>query len=650
MKHHLTLLFCLLGCLALFAEDVPENLFPDQSFRSWSATAERHLTPNGGQNGAPGLVVERKDPQVFDFKMEKIQYPMKPNTRYEISYEASGRDISNLKLGAGVRMEFQLNGQWAGAFMRRGLYGTSDWKTFRFEVTTPAEFDAAYIGFFMGMPFRQPENQLGYAVFCHPVLRELKPIWRVDLLNPPMKRALRAGKNRLIFTHAVIGKLDKMPETVTVTCTGATNFKKEVPAQGGRFIVECDLDKGDSTMELQYGEFTRAIGLTAGLPLPENAILIDDKGRVTRNGKPFLPVCLNTNQACPPLEKLGYVTTEEDIRLFLESPFNVYSEALLTRMRFEGESAGRWGEVTEKTIANALKLMDRAYAAGKLVCIPGRLHSKIKILDAQGPDEAAKLLVKIFASHPATLMWVINDEADVNAEEMRKRDLFSRLDPFHPSYQVQYKVDAYDEAIGGGDIFTMDNYPIYDENSDMEIIAKSMDAMQKHFSFNGGRIACWAVIQAFNWNNYNKTAPYYFPKEEQIRATLVLLSLSGIKGFRFYQRQWLRDGVDHDGYLKRWQMLCRLAQMLRDLEPYLLSDQEHPQFTLKVLKGHVRAQTFRTNDGKLALLVANAGKGEGIAEITFPGGEKLESQYGLTKLENGKWLFKGTNAAGDVIK
>ena len=131
---------------------------------------------------------------------------------------------------------------------------------------------------------------------------------------------------------------------------------------------------------------------------------------------------------------------------------------------------------------------------------------------------------------------------------------------------------------------------------------------------------------------------------------MILNALSGVKWYKFYSRQWLREGVDHDGYLERWKMVCQIAQMLRDLEAYLLSDQDHPQFTVKVLQGDVRAQTFKSNDGRLALLIANAGKGEGIAEITFPGSEKLASQYGLTKLENGKWLFKGVNAAGDVIK
>ena len=117
-----------------------------------------------------------------------------------------------------------------------------------------------------------------------------------------------------------------------------------------------------------------------------------------------------------------------------------------------------------------------------------------------------------------------------------------------------------------------------------------------------------------------------------------------------FHRQWLREGVDHAGYLKRWKMVCRVAQMLRDLEPYLLSSQDHPKFELKVLKGQVRAQTFRTDDGRLALLVANVGKGEGEAEISFPGSEKLRSLYGYTKQENGKWIFKGKNIAGDVIR
>ena len=134
--------------LSAEGEKVPENLFPDQSFRSWKATAERRFTPNGGENGAPALIVERTNPDVFDFQMEKIPYPMKPNSRYEITYRVSGKDISPLKLGAGVRMVFWKNGKWAGSFMRRGLYGSSDWTTFRYELTTPKDFDSAYIGFF----------------------------------------------------------------------------------------------------------------------------------------------------------------------------------------------------------------------------------------------------------------------------------------------------------------------------------------------------------------------------------------------------------------------------------------------------------------------------------------------------------------------
>jgi len=644
-----TFALCLLLCLATFAAE--ENLFPNPEFRSWSKTAERHFEPNIGENGSPGLVVERKDPKVFDFQMEKIQKPMKPNTRYEVTYRAKGKEISSLKLGAAIRLEFHKNGEWAGAFMRRGLHGTSDWQTFRFEVTTPKDFDEAFVGFFLGMPFKQPENQLGYAVFCHPVIRELKPLWHVDLLNPPMRHALRSGSNRLIFNYAVIGGQDPA-DTLTAECTGAATFTRQVPVKDGRFIIECDLPKGDSTLTLRFGEFTETFQLTAGLEPPANAIWIDERGRWTRNGKPFLPVELYNSQACLTLEKIGYVTTEEDIQLFLDSPFNSYKEGMLTRLRFEDEADGvRWNEVTPKTMANAQKLLDRLHAAGKTASfIAQHINSKSKMLGSVGIEAVAKHYIEAFAKHPAALYWTIVDETDMSEESRFLRECFARHDPWHPSVQSQYKVEAYGETIGVSDLFTMDNYPIFDENSTLEIVAQSMDAMQKHYSFNGGHISCGAIVQIFNWNNYNKTAPYYFPKEEQIRASVILEALSGIKAFEFYQRQWLRDGVDHEGYLKRWAAVCRIAQMLRDLEAYLLSDQDHPAFEMKVLQGSVRAQTFKTNDGRLALLVANAGKGEGVAEITFPGGEKLASQYGLTKLVDGKWLFKGLNAAGDVIK
>jgi len=639
----------LLSIGALWAAE--ENLFPGPDFRSWAATAERHFESNAGENGAPGLVVERKDPQVFDFQMEKIQKPMKPNTRYEVSYRAMGKDISGLKLGAGIRLEFRKEGNWAGAFMRRGLYGSSDWRTFHFEVTTPADFDEVYVGFFMGMPEKQLENPLGYAVFCHPVIRELKPLWYVDLLNPPLRHALRAGRNRLIFNYAVVGGKDPA-DSLTAECTGAAVFTRQVPVKDGRFIIECDLPKGESTLKLSFGEFSRTFHLTAGQKPPANATWIDERGRWVRNGKPFLPVELYTNQACLTLENLGFVTTEEDIQLFLDSPFNMLREGMLTRLRFEGEADGvRWNQITPKTLANAKTLMDRIHAKGKTIGITAmHLNPKSRFMEAVGIEAVANAYLENFAKHPATAYWLLVDETDQSDQSTFVREYFARHDPWHPTIQAQYKTEAYGETIGGSDLFFMDNYPIYDENSTLEVVAKSMDSMQKHYSFNGGHISCGAIVQIFNWNNYNKNKPYYFPKEEQIRASVILEALSGIKAFEFYQRQWLREGVDHEGYLKRWAAACRIAQMLRDLEAYLVSDQDHPAFEMKVLQGSVRAQTFKTNDGRLALLVANAGNGEGIAEITFPGGEKLASQYGLTKFEGGKWLFKGTNAAGDVIK
>ncbi|MBQ6473618.1 MAG: hypothetical protein IJJ33_16650 [Victivallales bacterium] len=642
-------IWVLLLSLAGYCAD-EENLFPDPTFRSWSTTAERHFGANIGENGGPGLVVERHDPKVFDFKMEKITAPMKPDTRYEVTYRVMSKDVSRLKLGAAIRLEFQKNGEWAGAFMRRSHFGTSGWTTYRYEVTTPKEFDEAFVGFFLGMPFPQPENQTGYAVFCRPVIRELKPIWNVDLLYPVQRHALRSGHNRLIFTHAVIGVMENPPASITAEFTGATQLTREIPFTPDRFVIEVELAKGESTLTLKYGDFTKVIEMTAGAEMPPYAIWIDERGRVVRNGKPFLPVAIIDNQFTPTCDQIGYVITNEDFQLFLDSPFTTWSHRGLWWARFEGEPKIRWGEITRREVDNALKLMDRVHAAGKTVIIQTRpLHEKSKMLDAYGAMPVLDFLIDTYSGHPALLFWTRNDETDVSATEKAIRAHIAKRDPWHPTLQFQYKVEQYGECIGGADLFCMDNYPIYDENSTLEIVAKAMDAMHKTFSFDG-HIACGCVPQIFNWNNYQKTCPYYFPKEEQIRASVILCALSGVKWYKFYSRQWLREGVDHDGYLERWRMVCRIAQMLRDLEPYLLSDQEHPTFELKAHKGEVRAQAFRANDGRLALLIANAGKGEGVAEITFPGSESLASQYGLTKLENGKWLFSGVNAAGDVIK
>lgn len=629
-----------------------DNLFPDPTFRSWAASAEREFGVNAGENGSPGLIVQRKDKDVFDYKYETVKVPLKPNTRYEIIYRVRGEKISHLKLGAGVRLEFRYKGKWTGAFMRRNKEtGTFPWHTVRYEFTTPKQLDTTYIGFFLGMPFKQPANELGYAVFCSPILRELKPVWQIDLLNPVLRHGLKTGKHALVFASAFIGDVAAKDPAVQVKCTGATEFEMSVPMENDRFVIEADWQPGESTLHFTYSGISKKFNISAGNPMPENGVWIDEKGRMIRNGKPYLPVAIYDNHYTPPLEKYGWVITDEDLKLFCESPFNVYSLGSIWWTRFEGEESNeKWGEITQKHVDNALKLMDILHASGKTVMFCAKpLHKKSKMLDALGETEVIKFMVKTYAAHPAMLMWYLNDETDLSEYELYKRELFAKLDPFHPTIQAQYKIDAYNECIGGADIMAMDNYPIYNAESDLEIIAKSMDALHRRFGVNG-HISCWSLPQIFNWNNYSKTVPWYFPKEEQIRGNLILMALSGIKGFYFYSRQWLREGVDHAGYLKRWEMVCRQAQMLRDLEAYLLSDQEHPEFEMKVIKGHVRAQTFKTNDGKTALLIANVGKGEGVAEITFPEGKNLKSCYGLTGFENGKWVFRGKNATGDIVK
>jgi hypothetical protein len=103
-------------------------------------------------------------------------------------------------------------------------------------------------------------------------------------------------------------------------------------------------------------------------------------------------------------------------------------------------------------------------------------------------------------------------------------------------------------------------------------------------------------------------------------------------------------------FASNWPVICRVAQMLRDLEPFLLSDAPNPKMDVKVIKGQIEAKAFAADDGRINVIVTAIGPGEAEAKIKINGGDKLKSKYGRSTLgQDGAWTFTGKDIDSDIL-
>lgn len=667
MKKNLIRSFCIV--LSIFIGTslltAGENLCPDPTMKSWQLPAEFVWKQWEGLNGQAAILVERTNPNTPVSILRIPVKNLKPGTRYEFGVWIKTENVQTGQgiLGGQICTEFRnCNEHVEGAKYLVGVKGTTAWKMYSDMVITPASgFTHMNLLFMLGQNLRDKNSCTGKVWYSNPFVRELAPEWFVDQICPAMKYSLRPGQQELIFSSFPVGveELNGFTVKAEIFSGDKCEFTKNVPVKDHRFVISPVLGKGDYTVRLTLTNgkisMTKTIALRVPDPAekPGNAVWIDNRGRTWVDGKKFLPVCLYTNHFHPLAAKWGNRWNDADYDRLQKSPFNCVLSNGITRQRngnWKGDG-NFWARPTEENTKAALEFMDEFNRRGlKVIYAALPLHEKFNYEDVTGVDNVIKRLVERFSKHPALLAWYINDEKDVSENELKVRETFGKFDPWHPTYLIHLKYAYFAQFLGGGDIYGMDYYPIFNKNSDMKILTETLDAANKVFSFNG-TLSCWAVPQIFAWNSFDKTHPFYFPKEEEMRATLILMSLSGVKGFVMYIFETIFDAEKPgDDAAIRWKAICNNAQMLRDLEPYLLSDFPAEKLKPEQRQGEVRATAFKAENGSRTVLIAsiNAGPAEAGIKIDNPG--EFVSRYGRSKLDgNGVWIFRGKGIDGDVL-
>ena len=127
--------------------------------------------------------------------------------------------------------------------------------------------------------------------------------------------------------------------------------------------------------------------------------------------------------------------------------------------------------------------------------------------------------------------------------------------------------------------------------------------------------------------------------------------IHGIRGFVGYSYSSLFYGPDKQQFAKTWPLIKQAVAFQHLMAPFLLSTEKAPDFRLKVTKGKVYAQSYRTADGRTALLVSCVGPGESEAEISFEEkAPEFTAHHGSFR-KNGAntWLFRGRDICSGML-
>ncbi|MEN8255488.1 MAG: carbohydrate binding domain-containing protein [Verrucomicrobiota bacterium] len=646
MKYRKSVLFVvatvLVAVSAMSAEPLLKNGAFEEGSKGWELPDPYKIKSFAGRNGTKALAYERKSADEYPLAHQMVG--LEEGKRYTFS---AWIKTDGVKDGtASVCVEFyKKDGSWDRGTYPIGIDGTTDWTLVESSVLAPPELGSARIALYLA------KGGTGKAWFDDVKLVPDDQL-RVNMfvLEPANERITPCDGRIRLRTYVE----DDEPEIMgCLLSLSAGDIQREFKLPVTNGVISADLGtlpEGKAILDAKLFADGKEIAkdrfvLTVAPPvekLPAGACMIDRRGRAIVDGKPYLPVGLYVRN----------IHTNE-VDAIAQSPFN----CLLPYRSMEA----RLDKSDTPSVETINAAMDYCHEKGIkiLFCIKDfypwlQDREPQRWMGFSGSDEVAESLVKEFRNHPALLAWYMNDEAseDKVGKLVDRRRMVNALDPFHPTWGVLYQFEVLPMYGGSTDLMGIDPYPLEEPGvEDMKRVDFSWDMADKT------AMATWVVPQAFNFGVYKapndpaKFRKYRAPTEAEMRAHSILSAIRGAKGFVFYSYFDMdKPPLTKADRKEFWPQLSRVGKMLRDLEPFLLSDLEPIKPKLKLKKGDVQAMEFRDADGNVRLLVAGVGPGKSRAVVGTPSGKKLKSLYGRCRaLGNGAFEFSGDGACADIL-
>ncbi len=640
LENIIGLLLACLGAAGVLAESLlpPAAMTDSGCWTGMGPGVELH--PDGGIAGASSLYYSRLDPAGYRLPGLAVT-TLTPKERYEFGVWVKAQNRGAAPVAVTSAVEFTAGNAYRSGVYLEQLEGDRDWTLLRGEFTMPEGADTATMIFYL------PVGRVGDAWFSEPYLVPVSGIrWHVfkrDSFAPVIASggpvALRIGSSLLgTPTDGKSVRLEVRRDGAvlheTTLAADAAEWQVEFPECVDELELAFTLVGADGQTEAEETLPLRIF--PANTAIPANACRIDRFGHATVAGGKFLPVGIYLNQhdarVVPPRP------IEDEIAILEDSPFNCFMSYDLMFLGLADSSATG----AERT----REVLDLASDAGLKAIVP---------LTSLDPADHVGITswVEALRDHPALLAWYVCDEAPaLRYPEFRPlRELVNRLDPWHPTWAVFCDHSMVPAYTAFSDIYGFDPYPIHSGPGSLAAVVADGDAIRE--TLGAGPIALWSVPQIFRWGSYNfdggaGAATTRCPTEKEMRAIALLEAITGARGFIFYSYFDLHVDAATHPFAERWVEVCRVAELLRGLEGFLLSERVAPELELTVRSGTVRAAAFAAEDGRKAVLIACAAGGE--AALRIEGGASLRSLYGNSRLQpDGSWLFQSNEADSDVL-
>ena len=661
----------------------------DEGSKGWTLPQGAEVKSSEGLNQTGALFMEVTNPGLQPMATQIVH--LQPNTTYRFSVQIRTDDIKLQKVkadsnnvvssgfwtGASICVEYAKDGKYAGgSYHVEGVNGTSNWTRREGTLIVPAGIDSGTITLLIrkgstGKAWFDdvsivPEARSPVAYLIRPAANRFLPTdgsfaIRWDNLgfteNDPAGSL--TARVRLLSGNAVV-KEGMFPLKGLLT-TGTLGALPE-----GKYTLEATLvDPAEKQIWHQQSFSVACKDQSAGGP---HAVRIDNQGRTFVGKDEFMPIGLYLQEVNPQI-----------LDVIAASPFNTVlsyrsldmpipqgaSEAALAKPIIPGP-----GEERVKGVRLAMDAChERNLKYIFCLCPWPSMNAKEEL---ESKEQAAKknkarlaqseTLINNLKDHPALLAWYTADEPFPNLAPglSRFREWLRQRDPFHPSYGVYMHFNELPLYVDSADIMGIDPYPIDENNRDSMTVVEIATRAQSEI----GTKPLWAVPQAHNLGTYGpdrkngnvsrealEQTGRIAPSEEDMRAMSLRMAIGGARGFIFYSYfdlVWPNVMPEFD---QRWAELCRVAALLRELQPFLYSQEKAPELTLKTTSGTVSAAAYKTADGKVRVLITGNGPGASEAEITVADCDNLRSRYGKTELlGGGKYRFKGTDICSDVLE
>ena len=228
--------------------------------------------------------------------------------------------------------------------------------------------------------------------------------------------------------------------------------------------------------------------------------------------------------------------------------------------------------------------------------------------EASAPDEEIALTVRTMnelKDHPALLGWYLFDEPR-QARFPRIRERYKTVRALDPDHFCLTVINGYlsaHDAAATCDVLGLDCYPIpklgTEQTNPGNLGQVSQWIGRAHAGLRGGK-PLWIVPQAFVGLGSRR-----FPTYHEMRSMVWQAIAGGADGVLFYSLEQMLNPRNKDWFPfdESWDIVCRVAQEIRDNEQILLSEEPPPQ--VKDCPPGIVARAWRLG-GETLLAVCNA--------------------------------------------